>query len=102
LHNRRDDGAADEIAAVKRLLPSTAQRHFEKFVLVAARKLPVYEALNQTLNRRAQPIGFFRKHAVIWKIVCEIDAVNFSRAMFVWPVNFYFSIDSARTQNCRI
>ncbi len=102
LHNRGDDRATDQIAAVKRLLAPTAQRYFQEFVLVAARKLPVDETLNQTLDRRAQTIGFLGKNTVVRKIVGEIDAVDFSRAIFIWPVNFYLSIDSARAQNCRI
>ena len=49
-----DDRAADKIAAVKRFLASAAQRDFEEIVFVAARELPVYEAFDQTLDRRRQ------------------------------------------------
>ena len=37
--DRCNDRAAEQIAAVKRFLSATAQRHFEKFVFVAAGKL---------------------------------------------------------------
>jgi hypothetical protein len=46
LHDRRDDRAADEIAAIKRFFATAAQGHFQKFILITAGKLPVNKPLD--------------------------------------------------------
>src|SRR5262249_43449464 len=84
------------------LLAPAAQRHFQKLVLVTARKLPVYKALDQTLDGRAHSIALLGKHTIVRKIVCEVDSVNLSSAISVRAANFYFSVDPTRAQNCRV
>src|SRR5262249_34699208 len=96
LNDRGDDSATDKIAAVKRLFAPAAQRDLKKFVFVAARKLPVDKALNQTIDGRAYSISFFGEHTVVRKAIRKIDAVNFPRTYLVRTTNFYFSVDPAR------
>src|SRR5207253_483261 len=79
-----------------------AERYLQKFVFVAARKLPVHKTLDQTLDGRSQSIGFLREHPVVRKAIRQINAVDFARTQVVWSIDLDFSIDPARTQNCRV
>ena len=63
-----DDGAAKEIAAIKRFLAPAAQCDFEKFIFFAPRKLPFEKTIDQSIERFAKIVGFFREHAVVGKI----------------------------------
>src|SRR5207253_8896930 len=74
-HNRGNDRAADEIAAVKDFLASAAQCYFEEPVFITTHKLPVDEPFNQTLNRRADSISFLRQHTIVRQTISQIDAV---------------------------
>ena len=65
LNHRRDDGAANQVAAIQNFFAPAPQCHFQEFVLVAFGKLPIHQPFDQLFNRRPNIVSFFGQRAVV-------------------------------------